>query len=256
MYTYVTRQQWGAEYGADRHINIGSRTEYFIHHFVAPTMDHSVCDDYMRRIEAQHNRQWGFSIGYNEAICQHLVFYEGCGRDRRGQHCPRHNTSGVSLSYMGDGRNPLPDGLIAAMRWRWDVTSNAAGRRLALFPHRRFRQTNCPGDVLNHEVVNGLQVTSQPNPPVPPPPSSAGDQMTVKNNPVLAKGSNGHSVRILQGLLVAHAEDLVPNANAFVDGDFGETTHRVLAEWQRRTEYLVPDGICGGLTWRHLCDES
>lgn len=256
MYDYVTRDQWGAAHRPDRAVAITARTEYFIHHFVVGPMDHSKCDDYMRRIEEQHNDQWGYSIGYNEAICQHLTFYEGCGRDRRGQHCPRHNTSGVSLSFMGDGRNPLPDGLVAAMRWRWDLTSNAAGRRLALYPHRRFRSTTCPGDVLNHEVERGLVVPDQPSVPIPSPLPPEADGMTVQNNPVVARGSNGHYARIAQSLLVAHAEDLVPNANTFIDGAFGNMSADVLAKWQARTGYLVPDGVCGPATWKHLCGET
>lgn len=264
MYEYVTRSSWGARFSPDRAIPINQRTEQLVHHTVVGSMPHSDCAAYLRTIERQHHGQWGYSVGYNELVCQHLVFFEGCGRDRRGQHCPNHNTYGLGLAYMGDGREALPTGLIAALRWRWDVNSNSAGRRLWLYPHRRFRATNCPGDVLVVEVERGLVVPAQPPVPVPAPLPPETPDMTVQKNPVLARGSNGHYVRILQGLLHAHAEDLVVYMCAatnvplqdFVDGNFGELTAFVLVEWQRRTGALAPDGVCGPATWRWLCGEA
>ena len=263
MYEYVTRKQWGANYNTDRAIAIAARTELFVHHTVVGKLDHSKCDDMVRQYERQHHNQWGYSIGYNELCCQHLVWYEGAGRDKRGQHCPNHNTYGIGLAYIGDGRDELPEGLVAAFRWRWDIHSASAGRRLWLYPHSRFRATQCPGDKLEDEVVRGLIVPVQPPVPVPSPLPPAGADMTVQNNPVLAEGSEGHYVRILQGLLIAHAEDVVAyvaggfdKLSAFVDGSFGGQTKAALVEWQKRTQYLVPDGVCGPATWKHLCGEA
>lgn len=76
--------------------------------------------------------------------------------------------------------------------------------------------------------------------------------MDQYNRPVIAEGSSGGHARIVQALLVAHAEDLVGNANDFVDGDFGPNSARVLREWQSRTGVLVPDGVCGPRTWDWL----
>ena len=41
-------------------------------------------------------------------------------------------------------------------------------------------------------------------------------------------------------------------AAGFVDGTFGPTTASVLAEWQRKTQQLTPDGVCGPATWAWL----
>ena len=264
MYDYVTRRDWGARFKTDRRIEITSRTEYIVHHTVVGPMSHDRCDDYLRKIEDQHHRQWGYSVGYNELVCQHLVWYEGAGRDVRGQHTSNHNTYAIGIGYMGDGRTALPEGLVPALRWRWDLLSNQADRRLWLRGHRQFKATNCPGDLLWEQVAMGLIVPLPPPPVVTPSPTIGDDNMSVMNNPVLARGSNGHYVRILQGLLCAHAEDAVQyvcflnqvDMATFIDGDFGQMTHDVLTEWQKRTQALVPDGICGPATWKWLCGEQ
>ncbi len=71
-------------------------------------------------------------------------------------------------------------------------------------------------------------------------------------NPVIAEGSKGGHARIVQGLLIAHAADLVGDASRFVDSDFGPRSAGVLRAWQARTGVLVADGVCGPRSWRWL----
>lgn len=66
------------------------------------------------------------------------------------------------------------------------------------------------------------------------------------------RADQAHYVRILQALLVAHAEDLVPNANAFIDGQLGSGTVNILRTWQQRTGRLTADGVCGPSSWAWL----
>lgn len=76
----------------------------------------------------------------------------------------------------------------------------------------------------------------------------------LMNAPVLSKGSKDrHHVGIMQSLLTWHAGNQTGDKNRFVDGDFGDTTERVLTDWQRRTGVLKPDGVCGDKTWAWLC---
>ena len=74
------------------------------------------------------------------------------------------------------------------------------------------------------------------------------------NAPVLLEGSTDHHhVGIMQSLLTWHAADLVGDKNRFVDGVFGPMTTQVLIQWQRRTNSLKVDGVCGPSTWAWLC---
>lgn len=104
-------------------------------------------------------------------------------------------------------------------------------------------------------VGGGTPVPIPPN-PQPQPPSGAPTREQVMALPQLKKGATGQYVRNLQGLLCSHAEDLVGNANTFVDGDFGSKTDSALRTWQARTGVLAADGICGPQTWSWLTGVS
>lgn len=260
----VPRREWGAKYSPDVSIALSKRTEMLVHHTVimVPNNDHSRCDDTIRAIELDHHKQWGFSVGYNLLECPHRVLYEGCGINKRGQHCPNHNTSAFGVAFLGDGRLQLPEGLVCDLHTIWDELSNLRGMRLYLNPHRKFRATNCPGDILAERTYAGLPCMVAPAPqPQPDPGNDPDDEYNleaVMQNPVLAKGSGGGHVQIMQGLLCAHARDLAMyfsnnDIDKFVDGNFGANTEYVLAEWQRRTGVLVPDGVCGPKSWAWLC---
>ena len=74
----------------------------------------------------------------------------------------------------------------------------------------------------------------------------------MANAPVLQRGARGQNVRILQGLLIAHAPDLTGDCTTFVDGDFGPRTEKALAGWKARTS-LSHDAVADGPTWAWLC---
>lgn len=63
--------------------------------------------------------------------------------------------------------------------------------------------------------------------------------------PVLAKGSKGSWVKILQGRLVIKGYKIA------VDGDFGEMTKQAVISFQGESG-LVKDGIVGSKTWEKL----
>jgi len=264
----ILRPSWGAKYKPDITLKLAQKTEMHVHHTVMKCPGPGRCAGVIRTIEAQHHGQWGLSVGYNILRC-HDGFFEGAGVLRRGQHCPNHNTSSFGVAYVGDGREPLPAyfgyDLDDDLNNLWNELSNKRGMRLYLYGHRDHRQTNCPGDILYGEVHHkfphvGYVPVPEPGPtPLPTPIPGIGLEK-VMDNPVLAKGSEGQHVRILQGLLCAHAEEIVAwiagghaNLSSFIDGLFGQGTEDALKEWQKATGSLVPDGVCGPKTWNWLC---
>lgn len=90
-------------------------------------------------------------------------------------------------------------------------------------------------------------------PAAPAPPPQGDDTLAW---PTVQQGSKGHHARIVQALLVAHADDLVGDADSFIDGDFGQQSVTVLKTWQKRTGVLADDGVCGPRTWRWLSGAS
>jgi peptidoglycan hydrolase-like protein with peptidoglycan-binding domain len=99
----------------------------------------------------------------------------------------------------------------------------------------------------------------RPPPPPPPPPSADNFKERVMAKPVLSRGATGQDVKVLQGLLCVHAADLVAwfcggwdKTYTFIDGNMGDRTVAVLVEWQKRTQTLASDGVCGPATWAWL----
>ncbi|WP_283176812.1 peptidoglycan-binding domain-containing protein [Gemmobacter sp. 24YEA27] len=80
------------------------------------------------------------------------------------------------------------------------------------------------GDELRREV--GIALLGQP---VPPPSPSA--------RPILRQGATGPDVREVQAAL-----------GVVADGIFGPRTRAALIDFQSRRQ-LLPDGICGAMTW-------
>jgi hypothetical protein len=83
------------------------------------------------------------------------------------------------------------------------------------------------------------------------PPHQPSFEEKIRMKPTLQLHSKGSDVRIMQALLIAHADDLMHDKD--VDGDFGPHTQDVLTTWQGRTKVLAPDGVCGPATWAWLC---
>ncbi len=77
------------------------------------------------------------------------------------------------------------------------------------------------------------------------------------SDPVIQKGATGQAVRILQSLLIAHAEDLAlwfsgGKLDEFVDGQFGDSTKSALSLWQERTQALTVNGVADQPVWDWL----
>jgi peptidoglycan hydrolase-like protein with peptidoglycan-binding domain len=117
--------------------------------------------------------------------------------------------------------------------------------------HFEFMGTPADAAAITQRLRVFLAGHGQPAPPPPqhkPSPNPPTDitKERIMGLPVLRRGATGQHVRNLQGLLVAHGNDLA------VDGDFGPTTEAVLQGWQARTGKLAADGIAGSNTWAWL----
>lgn len=66
--------------------------------------------------------------------------------------------------------------------------------------------------------------------------------------PTLSKGAKGDAAKALQTLLIGYGYSC---GNAGADGDFGNSTHNALKNYQKDKE-LVIDGCCGAKTWSSL----
>ena len=82
-----------------------------------------------------------------------------------------------------------------------------------------------------------------------PPEASCGGGIAL---PMLRRGSQGQSVRAMQGILIACGCGCGPTG---ADGDFGANTEAALRRFQQENG-LDADGICGDKSWKKLLGVS
>lgn len=178
----------------------------------------------------------GASVGYPDAAGARLAHAWKAAHARLGfpGGFLRDNYTTALARYYGYGRARAPHRFLA----EHGTTTNPADRTW-LFDNLDLcaqAHADAIGVILGHPGA--------PKPP-PTPPTDDDLRRRIMALPTLREGDTGHHVRIVQALLVANAEDLVGDANAFVDGAFGPGTARVLRTWQSRTGRLAADGVCG-----------
>ena len=152
------------------------------------------------------------------------------------------------IQHVGVVEMVRPDGKIEAIEGNTSFGNNANGGTV-------MRRIRSQASVVGY----GRPLWTEAPAPVEPPPADSDFGGKVRMKPTLSVGAAGHDVALLQGLLVAHAKDVVAYASGgyekvhgFVDGTFGSGTDGVLREWQRRTGALAADGVCGPKTWAWL----
>lgn len=142
----------------------------------------------------------------------------------------------------------MPEAMVAM----WEAHGFRWGGRYRTKPdpmHFEFMGTPADAATITRRLrtfLGSLSPTQPPPPPRPVTPTPDQFQERVMALPTLRAGATGQHVRNLQGLLIAHGNDIA------VDGDFGPNTERVLRAWQGRTGALAADGIAGPATWAWL----
>lgn len=261
---FVTRAQWGARRPKSISRSIWPSRGGVALHYEGPKMGdfpHTSCASKVRGIQAFHMDSRGWSdIAYSALVCPHGALYEGRwigvrtaangtndGNDRYYAIC---GLFGVDDPFTDDAKRAYLTGI--------DLLRESGAAR-DVKPHRFFKPTGCPGEPVVSWINMGLPRPNDPAPTPTPEPPSGDFRQKVMMKPTLQVGSSGQDVKILQALMIAHAPDLVAwfmggwdKVHAFVDGGFGDRTRTVLYEWQKRTQTLTADGICGPNTWAWL----
>ena len=143
----VTREQWGALPPKSRRPLQPARVVSFFLHHAAGTYPSGV--EAMRRIQRQHQGVNGWAdYAYSFGVWDDGQIYEGRGWGAQGGHTRGHNTTGVAVCYMGDGRNPVPKAALDAILTVAADADRHFGRPLNRQAHRDVGATQCPGDVL------------------------------------------------------------------------------------------------------------
>lgn len=171
---------------------------------------------------------------------------------RIGWAAMRQYTS--TTGHIGVVEAVMADGTVITI----EGNTNEAGSREGDGTYRKRRSAQWWSGYIN--LPSLATVCPSPAPPPQPVPQPTDDlKERVMSLPTLTEGAGvgervnqAQYVKNLQALLVVAARDLVGDANAFIDGQLGSNTVRVLRTWQARTGKLTADGVCGPATWAWL----
>lgn len=160
---FVQRQDWGAPASSPA-AYLASATGVKVHYLgtAYASRVHSLCDDYVRRIRANHlaNTDENYlDIAYNAVVCEHGTVYEGRGPHK--QPGANGNTRLNSLDYAvcallgSSGLTEPPDAMLHGLRDAidWLRRYGAAGDWVG--GHKDGYPTECPGEPLYAWVLAG-----------------------------------------------------------------------------------------------------
>lgn len=166
------RVAWGAQppRTALKPVAPHSRVYAFLHYSLGEELGDRDSGAWLRNIQRYHVEHNGWSdIGYNLAVDNRGVVWEGRGLDVVGAHCPDYNTLGYGVVYLGDDDPGVTDVSIAAKTALRDVFAELdrrSDRQLIRLGHRNRRNTRCPGDELYAWLRAGMPVHARvPKPP-------------------------------------------------------------------------------------------
>lgn len=222
--------------------------------------DHARCPSKVRAYHDFHLSKGWYGLAYSETVCPHGTIYRGRGKGVRssGQGTNEGNLRSYAILYIAGGDEPLTNEAKSAIDYAARVLLGAHLR----WVHSDWKATACPGSVGRAWRDSGWTVpvvTGTAPGPTPPtvqperPPTT--QEIDVARLPTLSlhagyaskgKGDQWPYVRNMQGLLIAHGNDID------VDGFFGPGTEKTLRDWQGRTKVLAADGVCGPKTWAWL----
>jgi hypothetical protein len=146
--------------------------------------EHQACTEYWNRTRTMHKESNGWlDVGYAYFACPDDVIFEG--RAYGHQQAAELPTPGklqggnsryISVTFgLGPGEQPTAGALRAWYRLRaWYVTEK--GSQTAVYGHRDFTSTDCPGEpiyalVRSGALKNGPATPEPPKPPTTPPPT-------------------------------------------------------------------------------------
>ncbi|WP_116248163.1 peptidoglycan-binding domain-containing protein [Nocardiopsis sp. FIRDI 009] len=191
--------------------------------------DHAACLDYWQVTRDFHTgpeRGWA-DVGYSFMACAHGYVIEGRGLYREQAAQRGANDTHYSVTLAAGPTDRITDVQIEAVRelraWLMEPDASISG---AVFGHRDFNATSCPGDDAYALVRDGT-FAQQPGNDTP---MTNGDDDMLG----LKLGDTGEAVKLLQ-LKVTRAGFGAALGESGVDGDYGPAT----AEAVRQTRAYV-----------------
>lgn len=170
---FVSRQEWGAAPARSiTRLRPERVTHFFLHHTTGGQQHDRAA--WLRGIQRFHQETRGWSdVAYSWLVDADGTIYEGRGWTRVGAHTRGHNSTGVAVAYLGDGRQSVPPAALRAIVKVAEEADRVFGRSLERLPHKAVGNTTCPGEVLAAWLAAGMPI-DRPRPAAPVPDLRAG----------------------------------------------------------------------------------
>ena len=213
-----------------------STTRIILHHAAA-----TKCT--AQQIHSWHLANGWVGIGYHFFVRKDGSVCRGRPEDTVGAHAGNNNYDSIGICFegsfdreqMGEVQKRAGAELVAYLKGKYGISK--------VQRHSDVNATGCPGAHFPFaEIAEGGTADK-------PAESATGGFTAVF--PLLANGSKGDKVRVLQELLKGRGYDL---GTYGVDGDFGAATETAAMSFQA-INGLAADGIVGENTWRKLLRE-
>lgn len=258
----TTRAEWGARHPRGFRPSRLPATELWLHHSVtiAPDLVPPFDDEHraMRTLEQIGQDRFGGGISYTFAVMPNGRVYEGHGVDREGAHTAGHNSAGRGIVLVGNYDSIAPSAamlngvaelLAHGKRVGWWTAAELDGG------HRDTKATACPGGAAYRLIPEiNRRAALLLHPPAGPRPPGSGPSPGPIATPQLTHGMRNHpAVRRVQ----LHMRTRFPSyaGHLVADGDYGDQTARVIADFQSRVRITGPDAngrTIGPRTWSAL----
>ncbi|WP_308401401.1 peptidoglycan-binding protein [Streptomyces sp. AP-93] len=241
----VSRGSWGAKpwNGTPSHVALSQRTEFFVHYDGGDAIARTG-NSVPQAIERGHLGQGWAGIGYNFAIDQNGVVFEGRGWTLQGAHCPGHNVSGFGVQIAIGGDQSPSDAALRSARALYDEACRRTGRTLLQRGHRDGIATACPGPKLYAWVQAGMPVSGTGG--------DSGNSTPFPGRGAFVLGKTHPAVTVLGQRLVAHGF-----GRFYKEGPgprFTEVDRSATAAFQRAQGWSGSDadGYPGPSSWSRL----
>ena len=156
----VLRSEWKAAPPMSHLARIPRFSRIGIHYSTGQELGVEDCAAWVRSIQAYHQRSKGWAdVGYNFLVCKHGTVFEGRGWDYQGAHCPGRNHDSIGICFLGNDDQGVSDVTTAAksaILFLIEEFKKRFGNPVEVFPHRKYKATECPGDELTAWIAAGL----------------------------------------------------------------------------------------------------
>lgn len=158
----ISRKEWNARPPKGPLTRVNQFSKVGIHYSTGQELGRTDTAQWVREIQLFHQSTNGWSdIGYHFLVDREGRIYEGRGWGFIGAHCPGRNADSIGICFLGNddpGVDDLTPEAKIAIKLLIEEFEKRYMKPVEIFPHRRYKLTQCPGDEITKWIRDGLPI--------------------------------------------------------------------------------------------------